>query len=284
MIELKYKFLNGLNNTSFCVSQPYLCPSNISYALKLDLGPTSLSSAFSLTNSAKPGAVELFDLGLKLYNLFWFDLAQTSFQLSRTADPHYVMSYWGEAMTHKFPIWHTESPIEATKILDSIPASSLNSLNAVEYGLLNASRLYFDPNQNTLSRETSYAKAMQQIYAMPSTQNISDIGSLYCLSLLGLASNPGHSDALNQSMKEASVLLQKYPDHRGLLHIWTHLTDDHKLYKEGTSRGVDLARLSPGATHAVHMKSHLVMIMLSNTIFPIPACYHNFGILTNHFY
>jgi hypothetical protein len=239
---------------SFCKARPELCPSNITYAIGIELGNTSLSAGFS--SPGKPGAKQLFDLGLKLYHAFWFELSQYSFQLAQKADPNYIMAYAGEALAYKQPVWHSENVPAANLALSRIPTTARPG-NGLEAELLAAVKIYFDPSKSSLERESGYAKAMGKVYY--SNPNDSDIGALYALSLLGLASNPNEKDdAKAKSMNVTRALLQKFPKHIPLLHIWTHVTDTPKHAEQGLAQGLELAAFSPDASHSVHMKSHLV--------------------------
>eukprot|EP01126_Amoeba_proteus_P035594 TRINITY_DN3593_c0_g1_i9.p1 TRINITY_DN3593_c0_g1~~TRINITY_DN3593_c0_g1_i9.p1 ORF type:complete len:438 (+),score=59.48 TRINITY_DN3593_c0_g1_i9:181-1314(+) len=196
----------------------------------------------------------LFELGVKLYHVFWFDLSRAAFKNARLADPNCTLAYWGEALTYKFPIWHTEYPENATRVLNLIPENIPTS--DVERELINAVRVYLDPSKSTFLREYLYAEAMKVLYEQDLDE---DINALYALSLLGLATNQNQTDALSQCRAVLPKLLNRCPNHRGLLHYWTHLNDNPLLANQAVNESTLLAKLSPASTHSVHMQSHIFL-------------------------
>lgn len=223
-------------------------PRNLTYALSLDLGNSTLPALLSKTN---PQALQMFDLGLRLYHVFWFDLAETAFGQSVKWDSNFAMAYWGQAMSQKYPIWHTEYLNKASHILESIPASAPR--NAVESSLIDATKHYLDPSRPTAARELDYSVAIKKI--QDSYPNDADIGALYALSLLGLACTS--NDAAEKSRMVTLQLLKKFPNHRGLLHYSTHSHDDPSHASQALDESIRLAKLTPGSSHATHMQSHL---------------------------
>jgi hypothetical protein len=170
-----------------------------------------------------PMALRLFDLGLKLYHVFWFDLSVYAFRYSRAYDRSFFMSYYGEAMALKQPIWHTEDVVKAHALLSQIPPNA--KLNQVESLLVDAARTYFDPSKSVTAREQDYSDKMKRLYEKyPNNADIgslrSNLGALFSLSLLGLSiSSPKYGET---AKSVNSQLLAKFPNHRGLLHYQTH--------------------------------------------------------------
>jgi hypothetical protein len=207
---------------------PHNLTNALSYFQDLDI---SLSSKFSSSNAT--AARIYFDLGFKLYEIFWYDLAQTAFQYCRLVDPTYYMSYWAEAMTYKETLFHVENPQTSLSLLQMIPTASLNDF---ERTLVNISFRYFEANKTTVERETSYKNDMESLYNSLTPSDL-EITFLYSLSLMGVA---GHStgEAANRILDQCRTILQPFvsknisnantvkDSHLGMLHLWIHLNDD----------------------------------------------------------
>jgi hypothetical protein len=227
-------------------------PANLAFVRNSDLGNVSLSALISPTT---PEARAMFELGIKLYHLFWFDLAQNAFQEAQKRDSNLAIAYWGEALAHKAPIWHSEEQEEATRILDSIPAAA--KANALEQELIHACRVYFNLSEPVGDRERKYSLEMEHIYK--EHPNDADIGALYALSLLGLASDGKHKVAIDKSRRVLKEMLIKFPHHRGIMHYWTHVNDNPKDAANAIEQSRMLATLTPASTHAMHMQSHIIL-------------------------
>src|SRR5665213_2693130 len=71
----------------------------------LALGEIQLSDLSTENAQAK----EHFLLGVTFLESFMYDLAIIQFQEAQKQDPGFAMSYWGEVMAMKHPIWHFEN-------------------------------------------------------------------------------------------------------------------------------------------------------------------------------
>jgi len=224
--------------------------------------------------SAQTSATELFARGLTALHHFEYEEANAAFVQARTADPAFVMAYWGEALTFYQPLWrneNVEAGRQALARLGPTPgarAAAAASARDRDKELLRASEVLFGED-NAATRHRRYREAMASVAAhFPRDP---DVVSLYALALLGSASRSliGTSDpradglAGSSLQKEVAALLQKVldanPQHPGALHYLLHTYDDPAHAAMALPAAKTYAAIAGKASHALHMPAHIFL-------------------------
>ena len=216
----------------------------------------------NFANSGSPAAQQAFQRGVALLHNFEYPRAAAAFQEAQKADPDFALAYWGEAMAHNHPVWMQQDADKGRAALAKLGATREQRLakatTARERGLLEAvETLYGDGSKE--DRDRAYSAKMEALHRDYSADV--DIGSLYALSLLGLA-HEGRDYGLY--MRSAAVLEDYFPSHRkhpGVLHYLIHSYDDPAHAPLGLRAARLYGEVAPDAPHALHMTSHIFIAM-----------------------
>jgi tetratricopeptide (TPR) repeat protein len=231
--------------------------------------------AASLALASADQAKAHFLRGMTALHNFEYEEANEAFRQARTADPEFVLAYWGEAMTYYQVLWRNEDVGAGRRALAGLaPTASVRAAkarDAREKGLLAAAEVLFgDGDANT--RHARYAEAMGRLSA--SHPDDADIASLYALALMGTVSRSliGYSAAhdLHQpglagsdtQQRVATILgrvLASHPQHPGALHYLIHNDDDPEHARLALPAARAYAKVAGGASHALHMPAHVFL-------------------------
>lgn len=205
--------------------------------------------------------------GLKLLNLFWYDLAATVFREAQTLDPSMAMAYWGEALSNKQSLWQYEDLPAAQAVLkrgnENADFDAITPLEAMYYDSV---EILFSANHTLEERETAYAEAQKKLY--DEYPDSPETCASYALSLLSMAASVGGylmGSELSETQDTASALLddclQTWPTHAGLLHYAVHVGDVNNLTIAAAARAPAdlLAQVANRSDHALHMRSHIYL-------------------------
>ncbi|WP_347251767.1 hypothetical protein [Legionella sp.] len=206
-------------------------------------------------------AKEHFWLGTAFLHAFMYDHALTQFKQAQQLDPGFAMSYWGEAMAYKHPIWNSENRQAAQ---DALKRYALNKTNypitEKEQAYLRAAQQLFS-DANLYERDNAYRLAMKNL--LQQYPNDEDVAAFYALSLLGIASDfPQHQESetyIEEGRKLITQVFTKYPTHPGIVHYFLHYHDNPNLdiAKKGLlAAKIALNRMS-SSSHVTHMAAHI---------------------------
>lgn len=206
-------------------------------------------------------AKEHFLLGTAFLHSFMYDLAIQQFQQAQKLDPEFAMSYWGEAMAYKQPIWNSENLIAAQKTLARYAANKTHyPITEKEQYYLKAAQQLFSANP-LFERDKAYMLAMEQFYArFPGDP---DVASFYALSLLGIASDFPNFELSEQYIEKGrkliNLLFTKYPNHPGVVHYYLHYHDNPspKIAREAFPAAQIALKLMRSSSHVTHMAAHI---------------------------
>lgn len=211
------------------------------------------------TNHAK--AREHFLLGTAFLHAFMYDLAIQQFQAAQKLDPGFAMSYWGEAMSYKHPIWNFEDTAAARNVLSRFNQYRDNrQLTDKEIRYMNAVKTLF-AGKSMHDRDLAYISDLKQMYSQ--YPDDPDIGSFYSLSLLGYASDfPENADSrrnLKLGLQVISDLFRRFPNHPGAVHYYLHYHDvnDKKLAEKALPAADIALTVMRSSSHVTHMASHI---------------------------
>ena len=213
-------------------------------------------------NSGAPAAQAPFLRGLALLHNFEYGAAAAAFREAQTADPAFVMAYWGEAMTYNHPVWMEQDAAAARAVLARLaPTRSERVARAQtprERAWLDAvETLYGEGNKE--ARDLLYSERMRALHESDPTDV--DARAFYALSLLGLA-HQGRDHGLY--MRAAGLLEEAFPAntrHPGVLHYLIHSYDDPVHAPLGLRAARLYGPLAPEAGHALHMTTHIFLAL-----------------------
>ncbi|VVC77148.1 hypothetical protein AQUSIP_24750 [Aquicella siphonis] len=206
-------------------------------------------------------AKEHFLLGAAFLHAFMYDLAIRQFQAAEKLDPGFAMSYWGEAMANKHPIWNFENLAAGQAVLSRYEQhKDQRSLTEKEkYYLDSVKKLFSD--QSLLDRDRAYYSAMKVFYEhYPKDPNV---GAFYALSQLGLASDfpddPSSPGYLRTGRKLIDYLFTQFSDHPGVVHYYLHYhdTSDRKLAGQALPAARIALTVMRSSSHVTHMAAHI---------------------------
>ncbi|ARH00305.1 hypothetical protein [Legionella micdadei] len=215
---------------------------------------------FSVT-SKNPAAKEHFLLGTAFLHAFMYDLAISQFKQAQQLDPDFAMSYWGEALAYKHPIWNSENLTSAQNTLKRYAAHKTQyPITPKEQGYLRAAQRLFS-NASLYQRDRAYMLEMKRLHQQfPSD---ADVASFYALSLLGIASDfPKHKESekyIEEGRKLTEHLFKKYPNHPGVIHYYLHYHDNPNLIiaQKGLPAAKIALNLMNSSSHVTHMAAHI---------------------------
>ncbi len=216
----------------------------------------------TLENSGNEAAQDDFAEGLAALHSFWYDAAREAFQRAQEKDPEFALAYWGEAMSHYRALWsgvNTASGRSHINRLDEHAAERLEREGTeVEKALVEAARRLF--GSGTDSGEEAFSKSLGAAYErLPKSL---EIGAFYALSLQGRTSNYSRRSEedwrlIGESAAVLEELVQRAPEHPGVLHYLIHAYDDPEHAELGLPAARRYASVAPDASHAQHMPSHI---------------------------
>jgi tetratricopeptide (TPR) repeat protein len=229
------------------------------------VGPAAAQSSsgelgtINFPTSAKGDAQAPFLVGVKALHNFEFETAAEAFRESQKADPAFALAYWGEAMSFNHPLWAEQDIAAARRVLERLaPSAAARAAKAPagkERSLVEAADVLFGAGDK-YARDVAYSAAMKRLHEQYPDDD--EIGTLYALSLLGLA-RPGEKTVRN-AMRAAAIaegIFQRNPKHPGAAHFIIHAFDDpdHAILALPAARAY--SKIAPAAAHALHMPSHI---------------------------
>jgi tetratricopeptide (TPR) repeat protein len=205
-------------------------------------------------NSGKPEAQTAFVRGVALLHNFAYADAAKAFVEAQSLDPHFVLAYWGEAMTYNHPIWMEVSLDNGRKALAKLTDHTLGTARERQY--VDAVSILYGSEPDKPTRDAAYERAMAKLAdAWPDDV---EAQVFHALSILGTMRR-GEPDARKQIRAAALLepLLPTHPDHPGVLHYLIHAYDDPIHAPLGLRAARRYAGVAAAAPHALHMPSHI---------------------------
>ena len=214
---------------------------------------------FEATGSAD--AYPAFLRGLLQLHNFEFEDARASFIEAQAIDPEFYMAYWGEALSHKQPLWNREdldAGAAALAKLAPTPEARLESAPTErERAYMAAANRLFSKEGTELEIETDYAEMLGEIYQR--WPDDLDAGALYALAILTTSHDGREFDKYMRAAAVTEEILDRSPLHPGALHYNIHSYDDPVHAPLGLRSARVYANVAPDAVHALHMPSHIFL-------------------------
>ena len=208
--------------------------------------------------SGDPKAHALFIRGLVMLHNFEYEDAREMFRQARDLDPDFVMAYWGEALTHEYPLWNNQDLAQARAVLNELAPSATGRVEKAqterERAYIRSVNILFGEGDHR-ERDYAYSAALRTI--SENWPDDIDAGALYALSVL-TTSHDGRDYA--KFMRAAAIteeLMDRAPKHPGVLHYNIHSYDDPVHAPLGLRAADAYSEVAPAAVHALHMPSHI---------------------------
>jgi Tetratricopeptide repeat len=216
----------------------------------------------SFPTSTPQAARPHFERGVLYMHNFHYVQAVEAFRQAQRLAPGDVMSHWGEAMAHNWPVWNTQDSAAARAALARLAPTREARLAMAKTP---RERMYLEAVEalygagSKAARDTAYSAAMARLHA--AHPDDPEAAAFYALSLLGLNQGDREAVAYARAADVAEAVFRARPRHPGAAHYLIHAVDDPRH----APRGLDAARaysgLAPGAAHAQHMTSHIFVAM-----------------------
>jgi hypothetical protein len=193
-----------------------------------------------------------------LHNASYDDAAEY-FRAAESVDPNFVMAYWGEAMTFNHPFWAAEDISRGRRALAKLGATraarAAKAKTPREREYLNAVEVLYGEGDKD-ARDLAFANAMQTL-SLHYPDDV-EASAFSAMALWGTLRPSDHTYKIQ--MKAAAVLkplLEKYPDHPGLLHYFIHANDDPEHAHLALAAARRYETVAGDSFHALHMPAHI---------------------------
>ena len=212
---------------------------------------------FPTTTESQQAQAEFIE-GMLLLHLFEYPFAQEKFKRAQELDPGFVMAYWGEAMTHNYPIWDEQKRDEAMTVLNklgsSLEARQSKTTSQKEKDYLTALDLLYGEDPKAV-RDKSYMQHMQQMAINYPDDH--EVQLFYALAIFGASAGVRDVPAYMQSTAISQRVFYANRQHPGAAHYLIHGVDDPIHAPLGLEAARTLLVLAPDAGHSQHMTSHI---------------------------
>lgn len=216
---------------------------------------------FPTTTKSKE-AQDAFIRGVLLLHLFEYAFATEQFQHAQQLDPDFAMAYWGEAMTHNYPVWDEQDRDAAVTVLDKFgPTSEARAKrisNQKEKDFIASLEVLYGAGSKG-ERDRDYMHYMEQMAQRYPDDH--EIRLFYALSILGVSAGVRDIPSYMESTALSQSVFYANRDHPGAAHYLIHGVDDPVHAPLGLEAARALAVMAPDAGHSLHMTSHIFTAM-----------------------
>ena len=223
-------------------------------------------AAYGETDFHATGAAEAYPAfvkGLLQLHSFEYEAARASFREAREIDDGFYMAYWGEALTHKQPLWNVEDQDAARAALAKLAATPEERLELApterERAYMASVNRLFSGEGTEQGIETDYAEMLGGIYER--WPDDLDAGAFYSLAILTTSHDGREFDKFMRAAAVTEEILDRAPRHPGALHYNIHSYDDPIHAPLGLRAARLYADVAPDAVHALHMPSHIFLAL-----------------------
>lgn len=216
----------------------------------------------SFPNSGNAAAQPHFIRGVLLLHSFEFDDAREAFREAKAADPGFALAYWGEALTHTYPLWRHLNRDAALKVLGELgptpEARQAKAPTARERDYLATLDVLYGPGEQAVALR-NYAAALEKLsQAYPEDD---EARAFHALAIL--ATNVDRRDFAVDVRAAALVeqIFLRNQEHPGALHYMIHAYDNPMHAPLGLRAARRYGRIAEHAAHALHMTSHIFLAL-----------------------
>ena len=212
--------------------------------------------------TGKEEAKPVFTKGMLLLHSFEYADAAEAFQEVRKIDPDFVMSYWGEAMTHNHPLWQEQDYDTGNEILNALaptPEGRVEKAKTdLEKDFIGGINILYGTG-NKATRDSSYAMFMETLYQKYPGND--EVASFYSLALNGWGTTDTDKKIMEKAAEISYEVLKRNPNHPGALHYIIHAYDDPNYAELALATADKYALVAPDAGHALHMPTHTYLAL-----------------------
>ena len=215
-----------------------------------------------LTATGSAEAQPAFKEAMLLLHSFEYEDAAEAFQQARAIDTGFVMTYWGEAMTHNHPLWQEQDYDKGNEILNALaptPEARVEKAKTeLEKDFVAGINILYGKGDKA-TRDSSYAVYMQSLYEKYPGND--EVASLYSLALNGWGTTDHDKSILEKAAGIGFEVLKRNPKHPGALHYIIHAYDSPEFAELALATADKYALVAPDASHALHMPTHTYLAM-----------------------
>ena len=225
-----------------------------------------LGSHTFLVTTSSPESQYFFDQGLRLSYAFNHSEAMRAFKEAIRLDPNNAMAYWGWALALGPNINLVMQPEAVPQAYQAVSRAVAlkESATVREQTYIDALALRYSPDleADRAPLDAAYADAMAALHER--YPDDPDAATLYAASLMNLSPwnywwGDGSPQANTQTvMTVLENVFAEYPNHAGARHYYIHLVEEERPWLAEQAAD-ELALLTPGAGHLVHMPAHIYM-------------------------
>lgn len=223
--------------------------------------PADTSRGAHLVIACEPAAQGEFDKGFFFLHNMDYVAARKVFEAAAGTHGACAMLHWGVAMTYFQPLW----PGQPTKDASAKGAaaierakSALAKATPLERDLIAAAAAYYDQwdKLDTPTRYKNWEVGQRAVVE----KHPDDVEAQAFWALARLATVDRKDKTYKETVAVATKLeelLQKKPEHPGLLHYLLHAYDNPVYASKAVGITKTYETVSPDAAHALHMPSHI---------------------------
>jgi tetratricopeptide (TPR) repeat protein len=216
----------------------------------------------SFPNSGNAAAQPHFIRGVLLLHSFEFDDAREAFREAKRADPGFALAYWGEALTHTYPLWRHLNREAGSNVLAELgptPEARLaKAPTARERDYLATLDVLYSPGEQADALR-NYAAALEKL-----SQTYSEDDEARALHALAILSTNVERRDFAVDMRAAALVEDVFlrnQEHPGALHYMIHAYDNPMHAPLGLRPARRYGRIAEHAAHALHMTSHIFLAL-----------------------
>ena len=234
-------------------------PSHDDHAMAMPM--PSPGRGASLAISCGPEVQSQFDRGfVALHNMDYVQ-ARKIFDEARAAHATCAMLDWGLAMTYFQPLWPGQATAESLKDgAEAVARAQASSATATEpeRQYIAAVATYYDNYEHTDTAARYKQWAAGQKHLAELYPDDLEAQAFFALSRLANVDKKDKTYAEQLAVAELlQKLLEKRPDHPGLMHYLLHAYDNPKYADHAVDIAHHYEHMSPDAAHSLHMPSHI---------------------------
>lgn len=214
------------------------------------------------TSTQSPAAQAAFEQGMLLLHLFEYPFAEAEFQRAQSLDPDFAMAYWGEAMTHNYPIWDEQAPDRAraalSKYAPTAEERAARISSAKEREWFESLEILYGPAEGRApkaERDRAYERFMRDMARRYPDDH--EVQLFFALAIMGTHAGVRDIPDYMESAALAQSVFCANRQHPGAAHYLIHAVDDPVHAPLGLEAARALYEMAPDAGHSLHMTSHI---------------------------
>ncbi len=193
---------------------------------------------------------------IALLHDFWYEESQRQFEQIVKADPACAMAHWGIAMSIYHQIWNRPGEAVMTHGWSELQKANGAKTDREKEYIAALSTFYKPGPLKYQQRVGLYSAAMRALHEH--YPGDIDAAAFYALSLLAdVAPDDTSLTKEHQALALLTPLVEKNPDHPGVVHYIIHACDNPSMAPEGLHAAERYGIIASSGAHAAHMGGHI---------------------------